>query len=335
MNPQLSFTSFPSGWFRVAESASLPNMGVIPLRYFGKDLVLFRTEDGTACVMDAHCPHLGAHLGYGGKVEGETIQCPFHGWCFDSNGHCTDIPYTSKIPSKAQIKTWLVREVNGLIMVYYHAIKEPATWEIPELPEYTSEQWTPWSRVFQWKTHASIQDLSEVTVVDTAHFGILHPDTFQSVKSSTVEVNSQVFIHRMSPEYNHLLPVAKTLGLIITGFWEVESYGLGYHIFRSRDRVLTEVETITLFTWTPIDEEYVEACIRVKMKKVFNEIITRGLRKIGIAKGTKAFEEDLSILEHKLMPPHPLFCDGDGPLSQYRRWSSQFYKNLPARTPIN
>ena len=74
------------------EADSLPPGGVLSLRYFGRELVLFRTESGEPRVLDAFCPHLGAHLGHGGKVQGESIRCPFHGWCFDGRGACTAIP---------------------------------------------------------------------------------------------------------------------------------------------------------------------------------------------------------------------------------------------------
>lgn len=111
------FTSFPNGWFKVAYSDELSLKKVMPLHYFGKDLVLFRTEDGISHVFDAHCPHLGAHLGHGGQVNRTTIQCPFHGWCFNSLGSCVEIPYVSKIPPKAQIRSWPVREVNRVIMM--------------------------------------------------------------------------------------------------------------------------------------------------------------------------------------------------------------------------
>ena len=68
---------FANSWFRVATSQELSPKQVIPLHYFGKDLVLFRTEKGTPCILDAHCPHLGAHLGYGGTVKDNTIRCPY------------------------------------------------------------------------------------------------------------------------------------------------------------------------------------------------------------------------------------------------------------------
>ena len=62
------YTSFPFSWYRAALSRDLPVGGVKPLRYLGRDLVLWRGEDGAPHVMDAYCPHLGAHLGYGGRV---------------------------------------------------------------------------------------------------------------------------------------------------------------------------------------------------------------------------------------------------------------------------
>src|SRR5690349_11235672 len=82
----------PTGWFQIAYSDELPPGAVVPLRYFGKDLVLFRTETGKLTLLDAHCPHLGAHLGHGGKVRGEVIECPFHAWQFGATGECVAVP---------------------------------------------------------------------------------------------------------------------------------------------------------------------------------------------------------------------------------------------------
>jgi phenylpropionate dioxygenase-like ring-hydroxylating dioxygenase large terminal subunit len=42
------------------------------MKYLGSDLVAYRTYDGRLSVLDAYCPHMGAHLGYGGCVDGET-----------------------------------------------------------------------------------------------------------------------------------------------------------------------------------------------------------------------------------------------------------------------
>ncbi len=84
----------PNGWFVVAEASDLGPGDVRALHYFDRDLVVYRAADGTPRVLDAHCPHLGAHLAVGGRVEGECLRCPFHGWKFDGeSGRCVEIPY--------------------------------------------------------------------------------------------------------------------------------------------------------------------------------------------------------------------------------------------------
>ena len=55
----------PWGWFQVLYSGDLAVGESKPLRYFDQDLVIFRTESGAVKVLDAYCPHMGAHLGYG------------------------------------------------------------------------------------------------------------------------------------------------------------------------------------------------------------------------------------------------------------------------------
>src|SRR3989338_7788419 len=62
---------FPNSWFRMCRSEDLPIGAVKTVRAFARDLVVFRGEDGKAAVVDAFCPHLGAHLGIGGKVVGQ------------------------------------------------------------------------------------------------------------------------------------------------------------------------------------------------------------------------------------------------------------------------
>lgn len=76
----------PTGWFQVAWSADIAVAEVVPLHYFGRDMVAFRQLDGVVKVLDAHCQHLGASLAYGGCVVEEGIQCPFHGWVWNGAG---------------------------------------------------------------------------------------------------------------------------------------------------------------------------------------------------------------------------------------------------------
>ena len=65
---KVPFTWKVTGWFMVGWSPEFPIGEVRPLRYFGEDLVAYRDERGELHVLEAHCKHLGAHIGHGGKV---------------------------------------------------------------------------------------------------------------------------------------------------------------------------------------------------------------------------------------------------------------------------
>jgi phenylpropionate dioxygenase-like ring-hydroxylating dioxygenase large terminal subunit len=110
------FASSPNGWFAVAFSSELATAAVLTRRAFGHELVLFRTDDGSPAVLDAICPHMGAHLGHGGRVEAGTIRCPFHGLRFDREGTCVALPFGGKPPS-AKAKSFRAIERNGSAFV--------------------------------------------------------------------------------------------------------------------------------------------------------------------------------------------------------------------------
>ena len=76
----------PSGWFRIATSDEVPTAGVHVCKINGREVVAFRNEQREVAVVDPICPHMGAHLGYGGTVVDGALRCPFHGLRFDRRG---------------------------------------------------------------------------------------------------------------------------------------------------------------------------------------------------------------------------------------------------------
>ena len=97
----------------------------------GQEIVLFRTRGGSVAAVDAYSAHLGAHLGYGGTVEGECIRCPFHGFQYRTDGQCTLVPYGTKAPPLAKLRTLPLRERHGLILAYHDGDGLQPSWEIP------------------------------------------------------------------------------------------------------------------------------------------------------------------------------------------------------------
>ncbi|MFE3021666.1 Rieske 2Fe-2S domain-containing protein [Streptomyces sp. NPDC059256] len=67
-------------------SSDLPPGAVLTRRLMGEDVVVYRTRSGRARVIRPYCPHLGAHLGCGGRVEDDLIVCPFHSFAFSGDG---------------------------------------------------------------------------------------------------------------------------------------------------------------------------------------------------------------------------------------------------------
>jgi 3-ketosteroid 9alpha-monooxygenase subunit A len=109
----------PTGWFQIGWSSTVPPEGVVPLRYFGHDLVAWRDRRGAPHVLDAYCQHLGANLGHGGRVTDEGIQCPFHGWVWNEQGRNVSVPYQNRPNQARQIRPWNVVERNEVLFLWH------------------------------------------------------------------------------------------------------------------------------------------------------------------------------------------------------------------------
>ena len=134
---------YPNSWYEVMRSEELPVGSVKAVSMIGQQLAVFRGEGGQVSVMDAYCPHLGAHLGVGGLVKGNCIECPFHGWRFDGEtGQCTEIPYAAKVPNFAKVKVWPTVEINGIIFLWYDAEGRDPTYALDEFPDIKKGKWT-------------------------------------------------------------------------------------------------------------------------------------------------------------------------------------------------
>src|SRR5476649_1275804 len=117
MSRRYPMSSFPNGWYAISSLADIQKGKVSAIKALGREMVAFQTESGAISVLDAYCPHQGAHLGYGGVIKWETIECPFHKWCFDTKGKCNKVPYTKTTPKgkKSEIFSYPTIERQGMI----------------------------------------------------------------------------------------------------------------------------------------------------------------------------------------------------------------------------
>jgi len=159
-------------WMPAILSSELETDGA-PLRFMllGEKLIAFRDSSGRVGVMDHRCPHRCASL-FLGRNEEDGIRCIYHGWKFDVDGKCVDMPSVpahQDFKDKVHAKAYKTHERAGLIWVYMGSRAEA-----PPLPAFevflSPESETRISiaqRECNW-----LQGLEGD--IDTSHLGFLH-----------------------------------------------------------------------------------------------------------------------------------------------------------------
>jgi phenylpropionate dioxygenase-like ring-hydroxylating dioxygenase large terminal subunit len=105
-------------WHPVARERDLALGRPAAVHLLGEDVVLWRPNADDVLAWQDLCVHRGTRLSLG-RVEGETLECPYHGWTYDASGHCVRIPAHPEQPppAKAIVKTYRATVQHGLVWV--------------------------------------------------------------------------------------------------------------------------------------------------------------------------------------------------------------------------
>ncbi len=302
---------FPMGWWSLARSHELQVGEVKAVSALDRDLVLYRTRSGAVRVHDAYCPHLGAHLGVNGRVVGESIQCPFHGWQFGADGACQHIPYCEDIPSRAKVTNWPTSEVNGEIYMWVHPTGEDPMWEVPVIDQLNSDGWTA-PRQVEFTIPVHIQDIAENSC-DPEHFQYVHKQNETPPSSVTVEDDGAVHLHADMnangiPGHLHATMFQPGLARVKT------SYGPGAEmIVYNSAQPITQNETLLRWTLTVCKD----------IEDLAGDAVMNGI--------IDGLQDDYPIWKHKVHRRQPIFCKGDETLVLFRKWVRRFYLESSAR----
>lgn len=304
------FPAAPAGWFHVADSDDVQPGRVVPLQYFGRDLVCYRGHDGDIRVFDAFCPHLGAHIGYGGEVDDDQLVCPFHGWKFAPDGRNTEIPYSSRPSRKARLASWPVTEANGGVYAWFDPDGAPPSWDVPHLPECTADGYLLHIGD-RWRMRTHVQEVMENTV-DAAHFRFVH----RTAGFGATDVLEDGPMLRATAAVTFVTPRGDVDGAVISELW-----GLGIDVVRPQGIV----DAAAVFWATPVDDEIIEAGYTFFVPKDPDgdgmTSVAQGL----VADFHQQATQDMPIWEHKAYQQTPALAPDDGPIMRYRRWARQFY----------
>jgi phenylpropionate dioxygenase-like ring-hydroxylating dioxygenase large terminal subunit len=305
-------TPFPRGWYHVAYTDELARREVKTLRYFGRELVLARTARGEAMLTEPYCPHLGAHLGHGGKVRGEALVCPFHGWEFGGDGRCTKIPYDTRIPAKAKLETWHVREHDGAIYAWFDRHGGEPTHEPPRLPLPGGRPFRRFTKKRGWVVRTHIQEITE-NGLDSAHFETVHKLGLPKHSESS-SPDDHPF--EMRQVYD-----APYFGLSAKLTVRLHEPGVHHTVTE-----LGDAGALVLSTLTPVDAEHVHHRFSFVAMPSKIPLLGRLLTEFMMREAARQYEQDIPIWENKKYLDRPVLCQGDGDIHKVRQWFRRFYE---------
>jgi 3-ketosteroid 9alpha-monooxygenase subunit A len=312
---------FPRGWFVVAEASELGD-APLPLRFFGRDFALYRGKSGRVVMLDAYCSHMGTHLAGAGsasmaiegeQIEGDSIRCPYHGWRFDPDGVCDDIPYhEGPCPKNANLKSYPVREVMGCIMMWHDPEDGEPDYGPPQLPEWDDPQWVRWGPL----DHLGRLDIHPIEILDNMadarHLGPTHGapcEYFENEWQGHVYIQRQGGFHK---GYNSML--------------RSRTWYTGPGVLLSR-QVFGEVKTIELIANTPVDEGTVQVWHGALYQAPGAEATEADkAAQLEVQAGAlQAFSSDFEIWKNKRPATRILGVPEDGRFGKGRSWYKQFF----------
>jgi phenylpropionate dioxygenase-like ring-hydroxylating dioxygenase large terminal subunit len=316
----------PNQWYIVLESREVRKGKPVGVTRMGEKMVFWRdTEGKPGCVVD-RCPHRGVALS-AGKLMGDCLQCPFHGFEFDITGRCTLIPANGRaaeVPKVFQVKSYPVREKHGFIYLWWGEPRE----EYPPLPDfdYMRDPKLVYSTATDvWNAHYSRVIENQLDVV---HVPFIH--------SSTIGRGNKTVVQGPRYEVEQLAD-----GDDLLNIWTINEVDQGQIPLKPNDMPPMDKhpqlqfrfpniwhnwigDTFHLFLgFVPIDGEHTKLYLRtyhaVKtplLRQVMNFfgdqsnlVIERQDRRVVVTQ--RPFRSDLKIGE-KLIP-------GDGPVIEYRK----------------
>ncbi|MQL96625.1 hypothetical protein Taro_029297 [Colocasia esculenta] len=168
-------------WYPLYLTADVPDDAPLGLTVFHKQLVLYRDGGGVLRCYEDRCPHRLAKLSEGQLVDGR-LECLYHGWQFEGDGKCVKIPQLpdgAKIPRAACVRTYEVRDSQGVVWVWMSEKNKPDDAKLPWFEHYARPGFRDLSTIHELPYDHSI--LLE-NLMDPAHVPISHDRTDWTAK---------------------------------------------------------------------------------------------------------------------------------------------------------
>jgi phenylpropionate dioxygenase-like ring-hydroxylating dioxygenase large terminal subunit len=322
----------PTGWFQVAWSSEIGAGDVHRMRYFDRELIAWRGTSGQLTVMDAYCEHLGAHLGFGGHVEGEVIECPFHGWQWNHEGRNVCIPYEARPNRGRRIRTFPVVERNESVYIWHDVDGREPYFDVPDVfasfgDSSSAEDYYPQATLFRQNLEMHPQYVLE-NGVDFAHFKFVHKAPIVPVFTRhdfDEPVSFVDFTITFEGDEKQTIDDVKSGVEAING-------GLGVAVTKSWGMV----DNRTISAVTPVDDRTSDVRFMVYIGRKPGDDSPRAearARDFG-QEIIRQFVQDVDIWQHqRYSDPPALTTDENKGFTAIRKWANQFYPEPTLERP--
>lgn len=187
-------------WYVAAWDHEVPNDRPFKRTLLGEPVVFFRDSQGVVQALFDRCPHRFAPLSRG-TVQGDSLQCCYHGLEFNGAGACTRNPHGDGIvPKAAKVKAYPVIERHSVIWIWMGDPERAAADSIPEFRSMDPEL------RFVGKDYLLARanyELETDNILDLSHIEFLHPgtlgsDAVKAAKAEVVQEGNTVYSKRLT-----------------------------------------------------------------------------------------------------------------------------------------
>lgn len=323
---------FINFWY-VAEEGKNVTDKPVPVRMLGQDFVLFRDTAGKAHCLSNVCVHRGGSLAHG-KIKGDCVECPYHGWQFDGEGACKRIPSMgpdANIPNRAKVDSYPTTERYGLIFTFLGDLPEQERPPIMNIPDWEEEGWRTTLQRFEFNFN---YERSLENSVDLAHNEFTH--SFQLFTSDDNQFAIPEFKLEESEDgwengVRLTMPgqatgMRKKAGKTEPGPSKVYTAFHGVSSFTTLIHPAPQIKLHQYFYETPIDESNT----RLFAFNLRNMLLDEAGDEMMIKENATVAYEDRDVLEplRPVITPitntHETFVPADKPVARYRERISMF-----------
>jgi vanillate O-demethylase monooxygenase subunit len=123
-----------NAWYPLAWSRDI-GREIVARRVLEEDLAVYRTEEGAVAALEDACPHRLAPLTIG-RLQGDAIQCGYHGLTFDCSGRCVHAPGMPRVPESFRVRSYPTAESMGMVWVWMGDAEKADRSQVFRLPQY-------------------------------------------------------------------------------------------------------------------------------------------------------------------------------------------------------